>query len=469
MVFSSTEFIVFFLPSVLIAYYLCSFSLRLQNFILLVFSLGFYAYGEPKYIFLMIGSVLVNYILGLLIDRFREHYGKVILIIACILNIGVLFYVKYLDFFIRSINELWEGLSLKEYNIPLPIGISFFTFQALSYIIDLYRGNVKVQKNPFYLGLYIAFFPQLIAGPIVRYESIEEDILNRKVNFTAFSAGVSRFIIGVSKKVLISNSMAVIVDEIFAFQDIPVSLAWLGSIAYTMQIYYDFSGYSDMAIGLGHMFGFRFMENFNYPYISKSITEFWRRWHISLGHWFRDYVYFPLGGSRVKNKDRILINLLVVWLLTGIWHGAEWTFIIWGLLNYICIAFEKVFSFDKWDIKPVYKHIYALFIINLSWVIFRSPDLIKAGQYIGSMFGLYGNGFWSDYTFMFIKENIVQFLAAFIFSVPISRKFNKFLVEKKKYYKTFEFFYPLVMMLLFYISLCYLYKNVYNPFIYFNF
>lgn len=234
MIFSSTEFIVYFLPAVLIAYYLCSFSLRLQNFILLVFSLGFYAYGEPKYIFLMIGSVLVNYILGLLIESFRESYGKTILIIACILNLGVLFYAKYLDFFIRSINELWQGLSLKEYNIPLPIGISFFTFQALSYIIDLYRRNVKVQKNPFYLGLYIAFFPQLIAGPIVRYESIEEDILNRKVNFTAFSVGVSRFIIGVSKKVLISNSMAVIVDKVFAFDNIPVSLAWLGSIAYTM-------------------------------------------------------------------------------------------------------------------------------------------------------------------------------------------------------------------------------------------
>lgn len=289
-----------------------------------------------------------------------------------------------------------------------------------------------------------------------------------------FSNGVCRFISGMAKKVLLSNGMAIIVDRAFQLNDmysgLPVSLAWLGSIAYTFQIYYDFSGYSDMAIGLGQMFGFKFLENFNFPYVSKSIGEFWRRWHISLGTWFKDYVYFPLGGSRVKNKDRIIINLLVVWFLTGVWHGAEWTFIIWGLLNFVFIALEKIISFENLNIKPVFKHIYALFLINLGWVIFRSTDLVAAGNYISSMFGFKDLGFTSDYTLMFIKENFVFFIAAIIFSMPVTKRANLFLAEgKNKFVKTFNIAYPFVMMALFMICVCYLVKGTYNPFIYFNF
>lgn len=420
----------------------------------------------------MIASILGNYILGLLVDKYREK-GKFILVLTCIFNLGILFVFKYLNFVIRNINNILEK-DFNTYNIVLPIGISFFTFQALSYVVDVYRKDAEVQKNPLYLGLYISFFPQLIAGPIVRYTTIEDQILNRKENFTLFSNGVCRFISGMAKKVLLSNGMAIIVDRAFQLNDmysgLPVSLAWLGSIAYTFQIYYDFSGYSDMAIGLGQMFGFKFLENFNFPYVSKSIGEFWRRWHISLGTWFKDYVYFPLGGSRVKNKDRIIINLLVVWFLTGVWHGAEWTFIIWGLLNFVFIALEKIISFENLNIKPVFKHIYALFLINLGWVIFRSTDLVAAGNYISSMFGFKDLGFASDYTLMFIKENFVFFIAAIIFSMPITKRANLFLAEgKNKFVKTFNIAYPFVMMALFMICVCYLVKGTYNPFIYFNF
>lgn len=472
MLFSSIIFIFYFLPIVLGLYYALSFSRRLQNGFLLIASLFFYAWGESKYVFLMIASILGNYILGLLVDKFRKR-GQLILVLTCIFNLSILFVFKYLNFVIRNINEL-TGKNLYEFNIVLPIGISFFTFQALSYVVDVYRGHAKVQKNPLYLGLYISFFPQLIAGPIVRYTTIEDQILNRKENFTLFSNGTCRFIIGLAKKVLLSNVMAVIVDRCFQlntmYSALPVSLAWLGSIAYTFQIYYDFSGYSDMAIGLGQMFGFKFLENFNYPYMSRSISEFWRRWHISLGTWFKDYVYFPLGGSRVKNKDRIILNLLIVWFLTGVWHGAEWTFIIWGLLNFVFIALEKVISFEKLKINPIFKHIYALFLINLGWVIFRADNLVEAGNYIASMFGFRTLGFYSDYTWMFIRENFIFFIAAFIFSMPIAKRANLFLAEnKKKYTKTFSIAYPFVLILLFMICVCYLVKGTYNPFIYFNF
>ena len=472
MLFSSVIFIFYFLPIVLGLYYALSFSRKLQNGLLLISSLFFYAFGESKYVLLMIASILGNYVLGILVDKYRKQ-GKFILVLTCIFNLGILFVFKYLNFVIRNVNDLL-GKDFNTYNIVLPIGISFFTFQALSYVVDVYRKDTKVQKNPLYLGLYISFFPQLIAGPIVRYTTIEDQILNRKENFTLFSNGVCRFISGMAKKVLLSNCMAIVVDRAFQLNDmysgLPISLAWLGSIAYTFQIYYDFSGYSDMAIGLGQMFGFKFLENFNFPYVSKSLSEFWRRWHISLGTWFKDYVYFPLGGSRVKNKDRIIINLLVVWFLTGVWHGAEWTFVIWGLLNFVFIALEKIISFEDLKIKPIFKHIYALFLINLGWVIFRSTDLVAAGNYISSMFGFKDLGFASDYTLMFLKENFVFFIAAIIFAIPVTKRANLFLSEgKNKFVKTFNIAYPFVMMILFMICVCYLVKGTYNPFIYFNF
>ncbi|MFW2490288.1 MBOAT family O-acyltransferase [Clostridium chromiireducens] len=473
MLFSSVIFLFYFLPIVLLMYYGTIFSRKLQNIILLIFSLFFYAWGESKVVLLLISSILINYIFALGIERYRrnEKVSKIIIIIMCTINLSLLFVFKYLGFVIRNINEM-QNYQLVVPKLALPIGISFFTFKAISYVIDVYRGKCVAEKNPCYVGLYIAFFPQVLSGPISRYTEISEQILNRKETFRKFSVGCCRFIIGLSKKVLISSSMAVIVDRIFQMNSniaIPISLAWLGSIAYTLQIFFDFSGYSDMAIGLGLMFGFKTNENFNYPYISKSITEFWRRWHISLSSWFRDYVYFPLGGSRVSNKDKVIRNLLVVWLLTGIWHGAEWTFIIWGLLNFVFITIEKVFSFEKLEINNKVRHIYALFIINLGWVLFRSKDLIEAGNYIGCMFGAKSNGFWSDYTFMFIKENLIFFIAAIIFSTPIAKKTNKFIVDSAPGHKVLEVIYPFVMILLFFICITYIIKGTYNPFIYFNF
>lgn len=470
MLFSSIIFIFYFLPVVLMLYYMTFWSRRVKNILLLLVSLFFYAWGEPMYVFLMIGSILFNYLMGILIDAFHK---KILLLVTIAGNLGVLFWFKYLNFFVRNVNEaLGPKHQISIPNIVLPIGISFFTFQAMSYVIDVYRKEVNVQKNPFYLGLYVSFFPQLIAGPIVRYSTIEEQITNRKETWEKFSVGSCRFITGLSKKVLISNSMAAIADRIFTMQEhgaIAVSLAWLGAIAYTLQIYYDFSGYSDMAIGLGLMFGFKFDENFNYPYISKSIGEFWRRWHISLGTWFKEYVYFPLGGSRVKNKDKMVRNMLVVWTLTGIWHGAEWTFIFWGLLNFVFLLFEKMFGFEQSSIPDWIKHCYCMFIVTLGWVLFRSVNLVQAGHYIANMFGLGNGGLWSDDTWMFVKENFVFFVLGILFSMPIARNTNEYLYHRKSGYCMIEYCYPVVVVTLLFLCISYLVKGTYNPFIYFNF
>lgn len=473
MLFSSIVFLFYFLPIVLLLYYALRFSVTLKNTVLLFASLFFYAWGEPWFVLLMIASIIANYVFALLVDRYREskRTARVILVVMCVFNLGMLYIFKYLAFSLRIINEN-SNFQLSIPNIALPIGISFFTFQAISYVIDVYRQNGKVQKNLFYVALYIAFFPQLVAGPIVRYQTIAEQMFSRKETWQKFSVGCTRFITGLAKKVLLANSMAIVVDRIFAMNamaDIPISLAWLGAIAYTLQIYFDFSGYSDMAIGLGLMFGFKFEENFNYPYISKSITEFWRRWHMSLSSWFRDYVYFPLGGSRVKNKDRMIRNLFVVWILTGIWHGAEWTFVIWGLINFVFIALEKIFNIDKIDSYKGLRHVYALFVVVIGWVIFRSENLIVAGDYIANMFGLNWNGFWNDYTFMFIKEYAVFFVLGIILSTPIAKRMNKYIVEGAPFRAVFELVYPIGVMLLFFICVVYLVKGTYNPFIYFNF
>lgn len=470
MLFSSIIFLFYFLPVVLVLYYGAFWSRRLQNTLLLLVSLFFYAWGEPKYVFLMIGSIVFNYVMGMLIHRYQKGFLLVLTIAG---NLGVLFVFKYLSFFVRNLNEATAyRYQIIVPNIVLPIGISFFTFQAMSYVIDVYRKHVKVQKNPFYLGLYVSFFPQLIAGPIVRYATIEEQIMNRKETWQKFSAGSCRFIMGLSKKVLISNNLAVIADRIFSMQgqhNIPVSLAWLGAIAYTLQIYYDFSGYSDMAIGLGLMFGFKFEENFNYPYISQSIGEFWRRWHISLGTWFKEYVYFPLGGSRVENKDKMVRNMLVVWALTGIWHGAEWNFIFWGLFNFVFIMLERLFDFERSAVPAAIKHLYCMLLVTLGWVLFRSTDLVQAGRYIANMFGFGKAGFSSHYTWMFIRENIVFLLAGIIFSMPIARKTNAYIYKQKSRYQVLEVCYPFLVIALFVISISYLVKGTYNPFIYFNF
>ncbi|ODM08846.1 MBOAT family O-acyltransferase [Eisenbergiella tayi] len=476
MLFSSIIFMFYFLPVVLVLYYLFRKSYPVKNGILLVASLFFYAWGEPWFVLIMLASLAGNYVLGILADRYRDQKTKarVVLTATVVLNIGLLFLFKYTDFVIRNINEA-VGTNIPLLNLGLPIGISFFTFQALSYVIDVYRGNGRVQKNPFYMALYIAFFPQLIAGPIVRYSTIDEQICHRKETWDKFSVGVCRFITGFGKKILLANNFAIVADNIFttyANGGCPTALAWLGSFAYTFQILYDFSGYSDMAIGLGLMFGFKFEENFNYPYISLSIGEFWRRWHISLGNWFKEYVYFPLGGSRVKNMDKVIRNMLVVWVCTGIWHGAEWTFLIWGLLNFTCLVFERFTGFEDKKIPDGIKWFYTMFIVNLGWTIFRSPDLVSAGKYIASMFGIGTVSLWTNTALMYLKEYGVFFIAAALLSVPIAKRYNRLLVDKKisaTAVSVLNLLYPVMMMCVLLIGITYLVKGSYNPFIYFNF
>ena len=392
MVFSSLIFTFLFLPIVLIVYYLAKDKYR--NYILLAASLFFYSYGEPHFVYVMLGSVLGNYIMALLIDRFKERkLSKICLIADIVFNIGLLFIFKYLDFTISVFNMVFHT-SIDIMRIKLPIGISFFTFQALSYVIDVYRGTVKVQKNLLYLALYISFFPQLVAGPIVRYSTIEEQIHDRKCTLESFSEGAKRFLIGFSKKIILANNLSLFASEIFSL-DVTVTnplLLWLGSICFSLQIFYDFSGYSDMAIGLGRIFGFVFLENFDYPYVSRSVTEFWRRWHMSLGQWFRDYVYIPLGGSRVSTPRHIL-NMLIVWLLTGIWHGANFTFIAWGLGYFVLLVIEKyIIKPEKRNssIPSVVWRIVTLAAINFGWVMFNSAGCRDGIRYCLAMLGAYG-------------------------------------------------------------------------------
>lgn len=471
MLFSSVEFIFIFLPIVIFIYYvLLKKSRTLQNIFLTFSSLFFYAWGEPKFVIIMIISILINWYLAIRVDKKRENKKavKLLLCMTIIINLSILFVFKYLMFTLTNINNIF-GSNLSVPNITLPIGISFFTFQAISYVIDVYRKNGEVQKNPLNVALYIAFFPQLIAGPIVRYETIAKQIKSRQETFDDFASGVCRFMVGLGKKVLLSNTLAIVADNAFnmnSINELSVSMAWLGAIAYTFQIYYDFSGYSDMAIGLGKMFGFSFLENFNYPYISKSISEFWRRWHISLGSWFRDYVYFPLGGSRVYTKKRLLFNLFVVWFLTGIWHGANWTFIIWGIMYFALISIEKLIGFEKKFNKLSFiKHIYTMLFVILGWVIFRASNITEAFSYMGKMFGVRASGIFDAYFYLNIVENLIFIIVATIFSTPIYKIIN----EKVKENKLIAPIYVIGMIILFIVAISYILKGAYNPFIYFNF
>ena len=474
MVFSSITFLFYFLPVTLILYFVCSFSRTLQNIVLLIASLLFYAWGEPINIWILIFSILFNSLMGFWVSKGKKRKRKFFLILTVIVNIGILFVYKYLGFFM---DMLPKHLQNDAFDIALPIGISFFTFQALSYVVDVYKGIVPAE-NPFNVGLYISFFPQLVAGPIIQYKTIAEDIRKRKVTFNKLSLGMSRFAVGVIKKVLLANCFASLADNVFGWSAIgsdkyvvPAMLAWLGSIAYTLQIYYDFSAYSDMAIGLALCFGFKFGENFNYPYIALSIQDFWKRWHISLTDWFREYVYFPLGGSRIENKDYMVRNLFIVWLLTGIWHGENWTFILWGMLYFVIQLAERFFGYvDKMKYNWM-KHFYTLFVVNLAWVLFRSDDLFQAGRFILNMFGLNRNGIYSGLAMILIKENWVFLLAGFVFATPIARKANEYLYHHRVSGKNavISVMYPIVVFLLFLVSVGYLAAGSYNPFIYFNF
>lgn len=475
MLFSSTIFIFIFLPVVLLGNFVIFRKHRTaQNIFLLICSLFFYAWGEPLFVLIMIASILANWLLGLLVVRRTDKwYQRLILAITAIVNLIGLFIFKYLMFTVTNINALF-GSSITVPSITLPIGISFFTFQAMSYVIDVYRGHGEVQKNPLNVGLYVSFFPQLIAGPIVRYETIADQIQNRKETMEDFTEGICRFIVGLGKKMLLSNTMAIVADAAFANEltaggTISVAFAWLGAIAYTFQIFFDFSGYSDMAIGLGRMFGFHFLENFNYPYISSSVSEFWRRWHISLGTWFRDYVYIPLGGNRVKSNGRLMLNLFVVWFLTGVWHGANWTFITWGLMYFVLLAFEKLTGLDKkfnGTVGKIIKRIYTLFFVVIGWVIFRAENLGYAIEYIKSMLGLCGNALSEPLFNLHLSENIVFLIAAVIFSMPVAKALSNKLTNKPALHETLR---AVALIFVLILSLSYVVKGTYNPFIYFNF
>lgn len=475
MVFSSLIFIYIFLPAVAVVYYLAK--NRYRNYILLVASLLFYAYGEPHFVFVMMASILINYLMAVLIDQAnineRIRVARNLLCLDIVINIGLLFVFKYLKYSLVIIANL-TGRELWQPEIVLPIGISFFTFQAMSYCIDVYRGTVKVQKNLFYVALYISFFPQLIAGPIVRYSTIEKEITDRSMNFSEFGEGVRRFFLGFAKKMIIANNLAIVAKDVWEMDlaATPALVLWIGSLCFSLQIFFDFSAYSDMAIGLGRMFGFRFSENFDYPYTSKSVTEFWRRWHISLGQWFRDYVYIPLGGSRVS-VPRNVLNLFIVWLLTGIWHGANITFVVWGLMFFVLLCFEK------WIVKPAdSKHmiitvlwtVITLVCVNFGWVIFNSSNLHIAMDYIKGMLRIDGS-LWTidDNEVSMFREYGFFMILGILFSMPIVPLFIE-KIEKIRAGRLFmKYVSPVVYGLLFLWGVSYILVGSHNPFIYFNF
>lgn len=471
MLFSSSIFIFAFLPIALLIYRCLP--AKFRNGFLLLASFFFYAWGEPKFILILFTSIFCNYVLALLMERKHGPARKVVLMLVCVFNIGLLFVFKYTNFMLENLSLL-TGLSFSIVSISLPIGISFFTFQALSYVIDVYRGEVKAQHNPLDLALYISLFPQLVAGPIVRYQTIAFELKQRSLTWDNFHYGVQRFIIGLSKKMIIANNLAGAADYSFdtvaKMETISVSMAWLGAICYTFQIYYDFSGYSDMAIGLGRMFGFHFEENFNYPYISKSITEFWRRWHISLSTWFRDYVYIPLGGSRV-GKWHNICNLFVVWALTGIWHGAAWNFLLWGLFYFALLVIEKQWIHPEKRTgicSSITYRIVTLLVIIIAWVLFRSNGLANTISYIGYMLGLQDTHFWNSTTGFYLKDNIIYLVLATIFSIPVFPMLEKRLTKKQDTV-FFQVGKTIIYVGLFIITLSYILLGAHNPFIYFNF
>lgn len=466
MVFSSTIFLCVYLPLVLLGYYICP--KKGRNLFLLIASLVFYAWGEPKYVFLMIFSILVNYIFGRLMDKHRENKKrlKLMLVLSVVIDLGLLSVFKYTDFIITNVNAIF-GASFDLLNIALPIGISFYTFQAMSYTIDVYRNDVRVQKNLIDFGMYITMFPQLIAGPIVRYADVQDQLAERSVTTADFSEGVMRFVVGLGKKVLLANQMGAVWSDIYALGgDVSALMAWTGAIAYTFQIYFDFSGYSDMAIGLGRMFGFKFPENFRYPYQSVSITDFWRRWHITLSTWFKEYLYIPLGGNR-RGLARQALNLLIVWSLTGFWHGAGWNFVMWGLYYFVILFIEKLFLLKALDKLPkFFRHVYALLLIIIGWVIFASDDVSVLLPYLGSMFGANGAiGGMDVYTLL---TKAVLLIICCIASTELPKKLFLSAAGAMNEKAAFTLKSVLTIALLA-LSMILLIGDSYNPFLYFRF
>lgn len=466
MVFSSTIFLCVYLPLVLLGYYICP--KKGKNLFLLIVSLIFYAWGEPKYVFLMIFSILVNYVFGLLMDKHRENKKrlKLMLVISIIIDLGLLSVFKYTDFIITNINSVF-GAGFDLLNIALPIGISFYTFQAMSYTIDVYRDDVRVQRNLIDFGMYIAMFPQLIAGPIVRYSDVQDQLAERNVTTADFSEGIMRFVVGLGKKVLLANQMGAVWTQIYALGgDISALMAWTGAAAYTFQIYFDFSGYSDMAIGLGRMFGFKFPENFRYPYESVSITDFWRRWHITLSTWFKEYLYIPLGGNR-RGLARQALNLLIVWTLTGFWHGAGWNFVMWGLYYFAILFIEKLFLLKALDKLPrLFRHAYALLLIVIGWVIFASDDVSVMLPYLGSMFG--ANGALGGMDVYTLLTRAALMVICCVASTELPRRLFVTAAGKMNEKAAFTVKSVLTLTLLA-LSVVFLIGDSYNPFLYFRF
>ncbi|MBE6719115.1 MAG: MBOAT family protein [Ruminococcaceae bacterium] len=472
MVFSSSTFLLLFMPITVVVYYLVggliTKNIKVKNLILLAASLLFYAWGEPVYILLMLISIVFNYVIGLDIDAAKQDdrtaEAKAKFVIAIVFNIAVLGFFKYFGFFVQNINSLF-GANLRVPELALPIGISFYTFQIMSYIIDLYRGKVDVQKKFVSFALYISLFPQLIAGPIVKYKEIEHQLLHRRESLPKFSAGLSRFTVGLAKKLIFANTLGAVYTQIQTKEALSISAltAWIGIICYTLQIYFDFSGYSDMAIGLGRMFGFKFNENFNYPYIAKSITDFWRRWHISLSTWFRDYVYIPLGGNRRKTP-RVIFNIFVVWMLTGFWHGAAWNFVMWGVYYGVLLIAEKYVFKKLIDKMPTWaNHVLTLIIVMLGWVFFSAPNLTEAMHYISAMF-FGGHGIADGESVYLFTSNILLILAAAFCATPIYKS-----VAERMPYKAVSTLKIIALPML--LLLCYvlMISETYNPFLYFRF
>lgn len=472
MVFSSLLFLFRFLPAVLILYYIAP--RKLRNVILLLFSLFFYAWGEPKYVFLMLFTITMDFFIGKGIDKAKKEgnqkKAKRFLMTSILVDLSILGFFKYADFLIGTVNTL-TGAGIPLLGIPLPIGISFFTFQTMSYTIDVYKGSTEVQKNWIKYGTYVSMFPQLIAGPIVQYKTIAEQMEHRKENTSDFSEGIHRFMIGLGKKVLIANNIGALWDAIAVLpvDGLAAGTAWLGALAYTFQIYFDFSGYSDMAIGLGKMFGFHFLENFNYPYISKSITEFWRRWHISLSSWFKEYVYIPLGGNRCKIAKQIR-NILVVWMLTGIWHGANWNYVLWGCYYGALLLIEKLVLKKVLNRLPgIIQRIYTMFFVVIGWIIFKCEAMAYGISYLKAMFGGFRQGLWNNETLYLLGNYAVLFVLAILGSTMLPKKAAGVVLGGRKRTWAENVIYIAFYAVIFFVSVAYLVDATYNPFLYFRF
>ncbi len=458
MIFSSILFIFRFLPIALILYYITP--QKYKNLILTLLSLVFYSWGEGKYFLIMIASIIIDYTAGRLIYRYKSEIKKktIVLCISLVFNLGLLFFFKYFNFFIDNINNIFN-LAIKGVKITLPLGISFYTFQTMSYSIDVYRGKIVPEKNIINFAAFVTLFPQLIAGPIVKYTDINKEISRRVITKDNVEVGIEKFILGLGRKVLIANNIGMLWTEVegIGFENISTPLAWLGIISFGLQIYFDFSGYSLMAIGLGKMLGFNFPENFNYPYISRSISEFWRRWQLTLGSWFKEYVYIPLGGNR-KGKVRVTFNLFIVWALTGLWHGASYNFLLWGLFFFLLISIEKLGLINFLNKHRVFSHIYTIFLLLIGWTLFAITDFNGICEYLSKLF-FYSNG---EEWIYYLRNYGVSLIIAIIFSLPLVSMFYK-KIENFKWIKT------IILMGIFIISVAYLVDATYNPFLYFRF